>query len=86
MTNQTDNDTFTAICWPLLTTAISLGRRRRGMLLDQGQEVVLPGTDDGLNRLAVLDEVEGRHRLDLVGRGNFLWNKKQRQRTVMEAR
>jgi hypothetical protein len=30
--------------------------------------------------------VEGRHRLDLVGRGNFLWNKKQRQRTVMEAR
>lgn len=56
------------------------------MLLDQGQEVVLPGTDDGLNRLAVLDEVEGRHRLDLVGRGNFLWNKKQCQRTVMEAR
>ena len=45
------------------------------MLLDQGQELVLPGTDDGLHRLTVLDEVEGRHRLDFVGRGNFLWNK-----------
>ena len=45
------------------------------MLLDQGQELVLPGTDDSLHRLAVLDEVEGRHRLDLVLCSNFLWNK-----------
>ena len=45
------------------------------MLLDQGQELVLPGTDDGLHRLTVLDEVEGRHRLDFVGRGNFLLNR-----------
>lgn len=42
------------------------------MLLDQGQELVLLGTHDGRDRLAVLDEVEGRHRLDLVGRGDFL--------------
>lgn len=52
------------------------------MLLDQGQELVLPGTDDGLHLLAVLDEVEGRHRLDLVGRGDILLKQgKQHQYT-----
>jgi hypothetical protein len=50
------------------------------MLLDLGQELVLPGTHDGRDRLAVLDEVEGRHRLDLVGRGDFLLGERRKQR------
>lgn len=63
---------------PLLTTsdAISLGRRRgSGVLHDLGQEIVLPGTDNGLDDLAILEEDEGRHRLDFVGYSNFLLNK-----------
>jgi len=58
--------------WPLLITggAIALGgggsSSGGGVLLDAGLEVLLPGTNNSVDLLTVLNEEEGRHRLDLV--------------------
>jgi len=42
------------------------------MLLDAGLELLLPGTDDSVDLFTILDEEEGRHRFDIVLRGNVL--------------
>jgi hypothetical protein len=42
------------------------------VLLDLGLKILLPGANDSVNLLAVLDEEEGRHGLDFVFRSNFL--------------
>jgi hypothetical protein len=47
------------------------------MLSDRLKELVPLGADNFVNQLALLDEEEGRHRLDLVFSGDFLSNKEQ---------
>jgi hypothetical protein len=42
------------------------------MLLDAGMEILPPGTNDSVDLLTVLNEEEGRHRLDFVLRSNIL--------------
>jgi hypothetical protein len=49
------------------------------VLLDLGLKILLPGANDSVNLLAVLDEEEGRHGLDFVFRSNFLFG----QETVL---
>lgn len=46
------------------------------VLLYLGLELLLPGTNDAVNLGAVLDEVEGRHRLDFVFSSNVLFTRK----------
>lgn len=55
---------------------ISLGGSScAAVVIDRLSELVLPGAENFVDLLALLDEEEGRHRLDLVFSGNFLLNK-----------